>query len=65
MISKLIPDRLRSRKLWISVVTSCLVVMVVAVFDISEEQANTIVTGVVSTTAAYLIGQGVADHGKG
>tara|TARA_Y100001951_G_scaffold92488_1_gene87290 strand:- start:442 stop:639 length:198 start_codon:yes stop_codon:yes gene_type:complete len=65
MIDKLIPARLRSRKLWISVATSCLVVLVVAVFDISEEQANTIVTGVVGTAAAYLIGQGVADHGKG
>ncbi len=61
----LIPDRLRSRKLWISVITSCLVVLVVAVFDISEEQANTIVTGLVSTAGAYVIGQGVADHGKG
>ena len=61
----LIPDRLRSRKLWISGITSCLVVLVVAVFDISEEQANTIVTGLVSTAGAYVIGQGVADHGKG
>lgn len=61
----LIPERLRSRKLWISVLSSCLVVVVVAVFDISEQQAETIVTGVVSTAAAYLIGQGIADHGKG
>jgi hypothetical protein len=61
---KLIPDRLRSRKLWISVATSCLVVLVVAVFDIPEEQATTIVSGIVGTAAAYLLGQGIADHGK-
>jgi len=60
----LIPPRLRSRKLWISVLTSCLVVLVVAVFDIPEEQATTIVTGLVTTAAAYLLGQGIADHGK-
>ena len=64
MIEKLIPPRLRSRKLWVSVLTSCLVVLVVAVFDIPEEQAKTLVTGLVTTTAAYVLGQGVADHGQ-
>jgi hypothetical protein len=61
---KLIPQRLKSRKLWISVITGCIVILVVAVFDIPEEQANTIVSGLVGTMAAYLLGQGIADHGK-
>lgn len=61
---KLIPQRLKSRKLWISVITGCIVILVVAVFDIPEEQANTIVSGLVGTAAAYLLGQGIADHGR-
>ena len=65
MLSKLIPDRLRSRKLWVAAITQILVVLVVTVFDLPEEQATTIVTGVVGTSAAYLIGQGVADRAQG
>jgi hypothetical protein len=63
-MSKLIPERLKSRKLWISVITGCIVILVVAVFDIPEEQAKTIVTGLVTTAAAFVLGQGIADHGK-
>ena len=54
-------SKLRSRKLWIAILTQALVVVVVAVLDIPEEQATTIVTGIVGTAGAYLLGQGIAD----
>ena len=63
-MSKLIPERLKSRKLWIAVITQILVVLVVAVLDLPEEQAATIVTGLVTTGAAFVLGQGIADAGK-
>lgn len=61
---KLIPDRLKSRKLWISIITSMLVVLVVAVFELPEEQAKTIVSGLVGTAAAYSLAQGISEHGS-
>ena len=65
MLDKLIPARLRSRKLWVAAITQLLVVLVVTVFDLPEEQATTIVTGLVTTGAAYVLGQGIADRAQG
>lgn len=57
-------EKLSSRKLWIGVITQILVVIVVAVLDLPEEQATTIVTGLVGTASAYMLGQGYADGNK-
>lgn len=55
------PEKLKSRKFWMGVVTQILVVIVVAVFDLPEEQVMTIVAGLVGTASAYMLGQGYAD----
>mgnify|MGYP002808984758 CR=1 FL=1 len=54
-------SKLRSRKLWIAILTQALVVLIVAVLDIPEEQATIIVGEIVGTAGAYLLGQGIAD----
>jgi len=56
-----IPPRLQSRKLWVAVVG--LVVQVLAVW-ISPEQAQQVGQNLMVIVSAYLVGQGVADHGK-
>ena len=56
-----IPPRLQSRKLWVAAVG--LVVQVLAVW-ISPEQADEIGKNLMVIVSAYLVGQGVADHGK-
>ena len=56
-----IPPRLQSRKLWVAAVG--LVVQVLAVW-ISPEQAQQIGQNLMVSVSAYLVGQGVADHGK-
>jgi uncharacterized protein (DUF2267 family) len=56
-----IPPRLQSRKLWVAAVG--LVVQVLAVW-ISPEQAQQIGQNLMVIVSAYLVGQGVADHGK-
>ena len=54
--------KIKSRKLWITIATQALIIAVVTVFDIPEEQAETIVMGLVGTAGSFLIGQGIADH---
>jgi uncharacterized protein (DUF2267 family) len=56
-----VPPRLQSRKLWVAAVG--LVVQVLAVW-ISPEQAQQIGQNLMVIVSAYLVGQGVADHGK-
>ena len=57
-----IPNRLKSRKL--AVVIVGVVVQLLAVW-IAPEQADAIGRNLMVIVSAYLIGQGVADHGKG
>jgi uncharacterized protein (DUF2267 family) len=57
-----IPNRLKSRKL--AVVIVGVVVQLLAVW-IAPEQADAIGKNLMVIVSAYLIGQGVADHGKG
>jgi uncharacterized protein (DUF2267 family) len=56
-----IPPRLQSRKLWVAAIG--LVVQVLAVW-LSPEQAQQIGQNLMVIVSAYLVGQGVADHGK-
>lgn len=56
-----IPPRLQSRKLWVAAIG--LVVQVLAVW-ISPEQAQQVGQNLMVIVSAYLVGQGVADHGK-
>ena len=57
-----LPNRLKSRKL--AVVIVGVVVQLLAVW-IAPEQADAIGKNLMVIVSAYLIGQGVADHGKG
>jgi uncharacterized protein (DUF2267 family) len=57
-----IPNRLKSRKL--AVVIVGVVIQLLAVW-IAPEQADAIGKNLMVIVSAYLIGQGVADHGKG
>ena len=56
-----IPPRLQSRKLWVAAIG--LVVQVLAVW-MAPEQAQQIGQNLMVIVSAYLVGQGVADHGK-
>jgi uncharacterized protein (DUF2267 family) len=56
-----IPPRLQSRKLWVAIVG--VVVQLLAVW-LSPEQADEIGRNLMVIVSAYLVGQGVADHGK-
>ena len=56
-----IPPRLQSRKLWVAAIG--LIVQVLAVW-LSPEQAQQIGQNLMVIVSAYLVGQGVADHGK-
>jgi hypothetical protein len=55
------PDRLKSRKLWLTLFTQILVVIIVGVMELPEEQATNIAQWIVATASAYLVGQGYAD----
>jgi len=57
-----IPNRLKSRKLAVAIIG--VVVQLLAVW-IAPEQADVIGRNLMVIVSAYLIGQGVADHGKG
>lgn len=57
-----VPPRLHSRKLWVAITGS--IVSLLAVW-IAPEQAEAIGRNLVVILSAYLVGQGVADHGKG
>ena len=57
-----IPPRLQSRKLWVAAIG--LVVQVLAVW-ISPEQAQQVGQNLMVIVSAYLVGQGIADHGSG
>ena len=51
--------KLKSRKLWVTILTTALITLLTALgFD--EES----VTKIAGVAGAYLLGQGIADHGK-
>jgi len=54
-------ERLKSRKFWITLLGSVLVVIVSAVLDIPADQAETAIQGIVGVIAPYLLAQGYAD----
>jgi hypothetical protein len=56
------PAKLQSRKLWVALVGA--VVQLLAVV-IAPAQAEEIGKNLMVVVSAYLIGQGVADHGNG
>ena len=59
-------ELLRSKK-FAAVLTGCAVnasVLVAAKFGIGEEQASAIATQISGIIMTYIIGQGIADHGK-
>jgi hypothetical protein len=56
-----IPPRLQSRKLWVAIVGVTVQLLATVV---SPEQADEIGRNLMIIVSAYLIGQGVADHGK-
>jgi hypothetical protein len=56
-----IPPRLQSRKLWVAAIG--LVVQVLAVW-ISPEQAQQVGQNLMVIVSAYVVGQGIADHGR-
>ena len=58
----IVPNRLKSRKLAVAI--TGVVVQLLAVW-IAPEQADAIGRNLMVIVSAYLIGQGVADHGKG
>ena len=55
------PARLQSRKLWVAVIGS--VVQLLTIF-MAPEQAEEVGRNLMILISAYLVGQGVADHGK-
>ena len=61
----MIPEKLKSRKFWLTTLSAIAIVLIVAVFDVPEEQAEKIVAGIVGTVGPYLIGQGYADGQTG
>lgn len=54
-------ERLKSRKLWVTIFTQILIVLVVGVFEIPEERATEIIQWVVSVAATYILGQSYID----
>jgi len=55
-----VPPRLRSRKLWAAVTGA--VVQLLAVW-LAPEQAEAIGRNLMIIVSAYVLGQGIADHG--
>jgi hypothetical protein len=56
-----IPPRLQSRKLWVAIIGVAVQLLATVV---SPEQADEIGRNLMVIVSAYLVGQGVADHGK-
>ena len=56
-----IPPRLQSRKLWVAIIGVAVQLLATVV---SPEQADEIGRNLMGIVSAYLVGQGVADHGK-
>jgi hypothetical protein len=56
-----IPAKLQSRKLWVALVG---VVVQLLATVIAPDQADEIGKNLMVIVSAYLLGQGVADHGK-
>jgi hypothetical protein len=56
----MVPARLQSRKLWVAIVG---VVVQLLATVIAPESADAIGKNLMVIVSAYLIGQGVADHG--
>jgi hypothetical protein len=57
-----IPPRLQSRKLWVAIVGVAVQLLATVV---SPEQADEIGRNLMVIVSAYLVGQGIADHGNG
>jgi len=57
-----IPPRLQSRKLWVAIIG---VVVQLLATVVSPEQADEIGRNLMVIVSAYLVGQGIADHGNG
>ena len=57
-----IPAKLQSRKLWVAVIG---VVVQLLATVIAPDQAEALGRNLVVLLSAYLVGQGVADHGNG
>jgi hypothetical protein len=55
------PARLQSRKLWVAIIGVAVQLLATVV---SPEQADEIGRNLMVIVSAYLVGQGVADHGK-
>lgn len=56
------PDRLKSRKLWVAI--TAMVAEVIIALGGSPELAQELSITIAGIAASYMIGQGVADHGK-
>ena len=56
------PAKLMSRKLWVAIVGVAVQLLATVV---SPEQADEIGRNLMVIVSAYLVGQGVADHGNG
>ena len=56
------PAKLMSRKLWVAIVGVAVQLLATVV---SPEQADEIGKNLMVIVSAYLVGQGVADHGNG
>ena len=56
-----IPPRLQSRKLWVAIVG---VVVQLLATVIAPEQADEIGRNLMVVVSSYVVGQGIADHGK-
>ncbi len=57
-------EKLKSRKLWVTVATQALIVLIVGLSDLPQEQVEAIVMGLVGTSGSFVIGQGIADAKK-
>ena len=55
------PEKLKSRKFWITLFTQLLVVVVVAFLGLPEEQAAEVAAWLVGLAATYIASQGYAD----
>ena len=56
-----VPERLRSRKFWVTAVTALLLVLNDAIgLDLDQETIN----GVALAVSAYLVGQSAVDYGQ-
>jgi hypothetical protein len=56
------PARLQSRKLWVAVIGAAVQLLTTVM---APEQAEEVGRNLMVIVSAYLVGQGVADHGNG